>query len=101
MAANPASNDIAGGSARRLNIGGMPSPPTVLLFAALVLVTAVEAASLYTIAVLRDALLQGGLAGWLVIWPLRASGPGVRPDCAAPDPGFHAMAGCSPRCRAQ
>jgi polar amino acid transport system permease protein len=68
MAANPASNDIAGapGSARRLNIGGMPSPPTALLFAALVLVTIVEAASLYTIAVLRDALLQSGVASWLV-----------------------------------
>ena len=68
MAANPASNDIAGapGSARRLNIGGMPSPPNALLFAALVLVTIVEAASLYTIAVLRDALLQSGVASWLV-----------------------------------
>jgi polar amino acid transport system permease protein len=68
MAANPASNDIAGvpGAARRLNVGGMPSPPTALLFVALVLVTIVEAASLYTIAVLRDALLQGGLASSLV-----------------------------------
>ena len=66
MAANPASNDMAGGSARRLNIGGMPSAPTALLFAALALVAAVEAASLYTIAVLRDALLQVGGAGWLV-----------------------------------
>ncbi|HEY5084547.1 MAG TPA: hypothetical protein VII48_08505, partial [Rhizomicrobium sp.] len=68
MATNPASNDIAGapGAARRLNIGGMPSPPTALLFAALVLVTIVEAASLYTIAVLRDALLQSGVASWLV-----------------------------------
>jgi polar amino acid transport system permease protein len=65
MAANPASNDIAG-AARRLNIGGMPSPPTALLFAALVLVTIVEAASLYTIATLRDALLQSGVASWLV-----------------------------------
>jgi polar amino acid transport system permease protein len=67
MATNPASNDIAAapGSARRLNIGGMPSPPTALLFAVLVLVTIVEAASLYTIAVLRDALLQSGVASWL------------------------------------
>jgi polar amino acid transport system permease protein len=66
MAANPGSSDIAGGSARRLNIGGMPSPPTALLFAALVLVTAVELASLYTITVLRDAVLQSGGARWLV-----------------------------------
>jgi polar amino acid transport system permease protein len=68
MATNPASNDIAGapGAARRLNIGGMPCPPTALLFSALVLVTIVEAASLYTIAVLRNALLQSGVAGWLV-----------------------------------
>jgi len=35
MATNPVSNDIAGASARRLNIGRMPSPPTALLFAAL------------------------------------------------------------------
>ena len=66
MAANPASNDMAGGSARRLNIGGMPSLPTALLFAALVLVTVVDATSLYTIVVLRDALLQGGFTSWLV-----------------------------------
>jgi polar amino acid transport system permease protein len=68
MATNPASNDIAGapGAARRLNIGGMSSPPTALLFSALVLVTIAEAASLYTIAVLRNALLQSGVAGWLV-----------------------------------
>ena len=66
MATNPVSNDMAGGSARRLNIGGMPSAPTALLFAALVLVTIVEAASLYTITVLRDALLQSGVPSWLV-----------------------------------
>ena len=53
-------------AARRLNIGGMPSPPTALLLAALVLAAAVTAASLYTIAVLRQALLQGGFANSLV-----------------------------------
>jgi polar amino acid transport system permease protein len=54
------------GAARRLNIGGMPSAPTVLTLAALAVAGLVEAASLYTIDALRTALLHGGFAGWLV-----------------------------------
>jgi polar amino acid transport system permease protein len=51
---------------RQLTIGGMPSAPTALLFAAFAVVILVEAASLYTIAVMRAALLQGGFANGLV-----------------------------------
>lgn len=54
------------GAARRLSIGGMPSAPTALLLAAFVMEIAVEAGGLYTIAVIRGALLQGGFANWLV-----------------------------------
>lgn len=66
MGANRASSEVAdaSGSARRLNIGGMPSAPTMLLLTALALAILVEAASLYTIAVMRAALLQGGFANW-------------------------------------
>jgi polar amino acid transport system permease protein len=51
---------------RRLNAGGMPSPPTALFLVALVTVTFVAAGSWYTIAVTREALLSSGFAGWLV-----------------------------------
>ncbi|MES2253582.1 MAG: amino acid ABC transporter permease [Pseudomonadota bacterium] len=51
---------------RRLNIGGMPAAPTALLLAAFVLALLVETASLYTLGVLRAALLQNGFAGWFV-----------------------------------
>ena len=62
-----ASHEVADapGAARQLNIGGMPSAPTALLLAALATVILVEAASLYTITVMRTALLQGGFGGWL------------------------------------
>jgi polar amino acid transport system permease protein len=49
---------------RRMNTGGMPALPTGLLLAACAVVIAVEAAGLYTIAVLRMALLQGGYGWW-------------------------------------
>lgn len=51
---------------RRLNIGGMPSAPTALLLSALLLAALVEAASLYTIGALRQALLHNGFADVLV-----------------------------------
>ncbi|HXR94396.1 MAG TPA: amino acid ABC transporter permease [Rhizomicrobium sp.] len=51
---------------RRLNIGGMPAAPTALFLTALVLAAAILAASLYTIEILRAALLQNGFAGWWV-----------------------------------
>ena len=72
MGVDRASSEIAGtpGSERRLNIGGMPAAPTGLLLAACVLVVLVAAASLYTIAVMRDALLHGGFANW---WASAAS----------------------------
>ena len=54
------------GPARRLNIGGMPSAPTALLFTAFAMVVLVEAASFYTIGAMRGALLRGGFANWLV-----------------------------------
>ena len=54
------------GSARRLNIGGMPSAPTALLLVAFAVAVLVEAASFTTLGVLRDALLQNGFAGWFV-----------------------------------
>src|SRR6185437_2075963 len=54
------------GPARRLNIGGMPSAPTALLFTAFAMVVLVEAASFYTIGAMREALLGGGFANWLV-----------------------------------
>ena len=68
MGANRASSEVAdaSGSARRLNIGGMPSAPTMLLLTALALTILVEAASLYTIAVMRAALLQGGFSSGFV-----------------------------------
>ena len=58
--------DPASGSARRLNIGGMPGAPTLLFLAALVLGAAIVAASFYTIGVLREALLQSGVSDGLV-----------------------------------
>ena len=65
---HPETGVVAGtsGPERRLNIGGTPLAPTTLLLAALATVTAVEAASLYTISVMRDALLHNGFAGWWV-----------------------------------
>lgn len=53
-------------AARRMTTGGMPPPPTTLVLAALVIAGAIAAGSLYTIAVMRGALLQGGYAGWWV-----------------------------------
>ena len=72
------------GDARRLNIGGMPSPPTALLSTACAMVIAVGAASLFTVGTLRDALLGNSYASWwvtalsvllalasvLIAWPL-------------------------------
>lgn len=69
---------------RRLNIGGMPSAPTALLLAAVVLAILVEAAGLVTLGAMREALLQNGFAGGfafaamavpalvsaLIAWPL-------------------------------
>jgi len=57
--------------ARRLNIGGMPAAPTALLLTGSVVVALVVAASLYTIAAGRAALLANGFAGW---WVSAASG---------------------------
>ena len=58
--------DRNAGDARRLNIGGMPTPPTALLSIACVIVIAVAYASLVTIRVMRGALLRGGYAnGWV------------------------------------
>jgi polar amino acid transport system permease protein len=54
------------GPARRLNAGGMPSPPTALFLVALVTVALVVAGSWYTIAVMRNALLSSELTGWWV-----------------------------------
>lgn len=54
------------GPARRLNTGGMPSPPTALFLTSLVAVTLVIAGSCYTIAVTLEALHGSGLPGWLV-----------------------------------
>ena len=48
--------------ARRLNIGGMPSPPSALILCAGVAVIAAAYASLVTIRVMRGALLEGGYA---------------------------------------
>ena len=64
-----ASDDVAGtpGAARRLNIGGMPSAPDALLVVTFAIVIAVESGSFYTIGVLRDVLLQSGVAGWAVL----------------------------------
>jgi polar amino acid transport system permease protein len=63
-----ASSEIGGapGTARRLNIGGMPSAPSALLLVALVMASAVEVGSLYTIAKLWQALLLAGFKGWFV-----------------------------------
>ncbi len=55
------------GSARRLNIGGMPSAPTALLLVAFVVAVLVEAASFVTLSALREALRQNGSAGWFVL----------------------------------
>jgi polar amino acid transport system permease protein len=61
----------APGSARRLNIGGMPAAPTTLLLAALLLGAAIIAASLYTVDALRTALLQNGFGnGWVSVLSL-------------------------------
>ena len=57
--------------ARRLNIGGMPAAPTVLLLTGLAIVAMVAAGSLFTIAAARAALLGNGFAGW---WVSAASG---------------------------
>jgi polar amino acid transport system permease protein len=51
---------------RRLNAGGMPSPPTALFLTALVTVALVIAGSCYTIEVVFAALRSSGLPGWLV-----------------------------------
>jgi polar amino acid transport system permease protein len=61
-----ASRESLDAPSRQLTIGGMPSAPTALLLATFVIVILVEAASLYTIMVMRAALMQGGFAGWLV-----------------------------------
>ena len=61
-----ATSEPVPGDARRLNIGGMPSPPTALLLTASAIVLAVGAAGLFTTAILRDALLASGYAGWWV-----------------------------------
>lgn len=69
-ATQPPSGAAAGppGQGRRLNIGGMPSAPTALWLTALVVVAVAVAASWYTIAAARDALLGGGLTGaWVHI----------------------------------
>ena len=62
MAMHRAPNAGTSDAARRLNIGGMPAEPTMLILAALVLVAVIEAASLITISGLRQALLEGGIA---------------------------------------
>ena len=68
-ATTPGVSNETGGTperVRRLNIGGMPSAPTGMLLAAFAVVFLIQADSLYTIAVLRDALIQDGVAGWAV-----------------------------------
>ena len=52
--------------ARRLDIGGMPAVPTALLLSAFAIVALIEAGSFNTISAARHALLQGGVADWLV-----------------------------------
>jgi polar amino acid transport system permease protein len=59
----PGAPDSAGRE-RRLDIGGMPSMPTVLLLVALFAVAGTIASSWYTIAALRQALLGQKLDGW-------------------------------------
>src|SRR5690348_2629522 len=66
MGTPQASSADAPERARRLNIGGMPPAPTGLLLTASGAVALVEVLSFVTIAVLRDALLQAGIAGWAV-----------------------------------
>lgn len=66
MGTPQASRGDVPGQPRRLNIGGTPSAPTGLLLAAFGTVALVEAFSFTTIAVLRAALLQGGVASWVV-----------------------------------
>ena len=56
----------APGPARQLNIGGMPAAPTALLLITLVTAILIAADSLYTIGVMRAALLQGGFSSGLV-----------------------------------
>src|SRR6185437_9633437 len=63
---DPSSPDAAGAATRRLNIGGMPPAPTLLLLTALVAASAVGAASIYTIGGLRAALLDLGFSNRLV-----------------------------------
>ena len=68
-ATTPGVSNETGGTperVRRLNIGGMQSAPTGMLLAAFAVVFLIQADSLYTIAVLRDALIQDGVAGWAV-----------------------------------
>jgi polar amino acid transport system permease protein len=62
----PAANADPTGPARRLNAGGMPSPPTALVLVALAAVSIVIAGTWYTIAVTREALRSGEIPGWLV-----------------------------------
>ena len=63
---SPAAIADSVGPARRLNSGGIPSPPTALFLAALLAVAVVVAGSWYTIAMMREALRSSGLPGWLV-----------------------------------
>jgi polar amino acid transport system permease protein len=56
----------AAGRERRLDIGGMPSMPTVLFIAALVAVAVTITSSWYTIDALRAVLLANRLDGWWV-----------------------------------
>ncbi|WP_353190357.1 amino acid ABC transporter permease [Pandoraea pnomenusa] len=54
------------GRERRLNIGGMPSAPTMLCLFALLGAAIAVASSGYTIAAMREALLANQLDGWWV-----------------------------------
>ncbi|WP_047906869.1 hypothetical protein [Pandoraea faecigallinarum] len=54
------------GRERRLNIGGMPSAPTVLCLCALLGAAIAVASGVYTIAALREGLLANRLDGWWV-----------------------------------
>jgi polar amino acid transport system permease protein len=59
-------DDGTSGPPRRLNIGGMPSAPTALFLAALVMAVVIEVGSLYTIGAMRDVLLRSEIASWWV-----------------------------------
>ncbi|HKD47911.1 MAG TPA: amino acid ABC transporter permease [Rhizomicrobium sp.] len=60
--------EVAGesGSARRLNIGGIPTAPTAMFLVVLSIVVVVEAGSLYTIRELWAALRLAGFESWFV-----------------------------------